>query len=990
MNTQQFLSLVLPSVGYWAVALFMPDGKPVHRFFNAGDAASLIGFANWGVQKGANAYFAVGGYVPAQHDGELRRTAACALFHRSLRLDIDCGPGKPYPTKRDGWQALVAFLQGAGLPEPTVVDSGGGLHVYWPLTEDMPQDRWLTLAGGLKQACERHHFAADPVVTMDAARILRLPGTPNLKTGTARPVQILHLGAAHDPATLAPRLPYAGPVFAPGGAARPGLNDELSGGRFPGYVLRDVLVGCPGMRGMLETGGAGVSEPLWKAALDLVNKSDDTREIKLRVARAISQGHPSFSEGVLAQKWAQVEQQDYHPPTCAKMAGLGMSACGTCPMRTAIKSPVSLTRVAAANLGVQPAQSPAPPPVQVPQPVHTGAAPAQPVYQQHGVFMLGPTPEIRVVDGLITAKLSVRGGVPHHLIPGEITDAEGNVKKADIWAPMIPYKIVAVERLLEASGRQMIVNLTFDAFTDAARRVTLTNAILHDGKAFAQTMAGAGLSLNSTQSKLLQDKFMPAFLTELQRLRAANTIAARCGWTDDHGGFVLGTRLFTPKGVEHIHAMHDSAAAAEMQGYHEQGDEARSTAAIALAMAGSPERQAVVALSIATPLMEFTGVDGVILNAWSPESGVGKSTLCNAALAVWGDPDKLRKDYRDTANATWKLASTIGNLPMVVDEFTNVDGKSLSDYVYTATQGREKHRLNSSAQLNAGSNRWRLAMITTANNSIHEKLLNYRSDATAEAARVFELRLSPLAMSPAELSDAKLKLMELREHFGHLGAKLVQLYLSRDVNYWTKAVNGRIAWWDQHVATGTSDRFRSACAALIELGATIGQAMGLPFDVEAVKAVVQEQWRRQAREFEEVRRSPEDFVVSYITEHLGDFAIIGGISGNDLLTQGSRRYLGEIRGQTLNGKFVRSVVNIPLDPLREYVIKQNGNFKSLQEWMKQDMDQGGIVQFLGRRTFMAGQVQAMRTPLVSFRAGILGQIQSVDVESAVDAKVAAR
>jgi hypothetical protein len=54
------------------------------------------------------------------------------------------------------------------------------------------------------------------------------------------------------------------------------------------------------------------------------------------------------------------------------------------------------------------------------------------------------------------------------------------------------------------------------------------------------------------------------------------------------------------------------------------------------------------------------------------------------------------------------------------------------------------------------------------------------------------------------------------------------------------------------------------------------------------------------------------------------------------------------------------------------------------------MDQGGIVQFVGRRTFMAGQVQAMRTPMVTFRAGILGQLQSVDVESAVDAKAAAR
>lgn len=985
MNVQQFLALVLPSVGYWAVALFMPDGKPVHRFYPAGDAQSLIGFAAWGDQKGANGYFAVGGYVPGP-DGELRRTGVCALFHRCLRLDVDCGPGKPYPTKRDGWQALVAFLRASGLPEPTIVDSGGGLHVYWPFTEDLPQDRWLPLAAGLKAACERHHFAADPVVTMDAARILRLPGTQNRKQAEPRPVTVLHLGPAHDVAALQSLLPYTGPTIA-AGAGRPGLNDELTGGRHPPYFLRDVLLGCPGMGQMLQGGGAGVSEPLWKAALDLLNKSADTREVKLRVAHAISQGHPTYTPGVLEQKWAQVEQQDYHPPTCAKMAGLGMAACASCPMRLAIKSPVSLTRVGAANLGVQPSPTPAPAP---PAPPVPGAPAPVPIglYQQHGVFMLGPGSVIRVVDGLLTAKLSIRDGVPHRLVKIEVTDESGAGKSVDTWTPIIPYKIVEVERLLEASGRQMILNVTFDAFADSTRRVAFTNTTLHDGRVFAQTMAGAGLSLNSVQSKLLQDQFMPDFITQLQRLRAANTIAARCGWTEDHSGFVLGTRLFTAAGVEHIHAMRDSATAAEMEGYHEQGDEATSLAAIALAMADTPERQAVVALSIATPLMEFTGIDGVILNAWSPESGVGKSTLCNAALAVWGNPDKLRKDYRDTANATWKLASTIGNLPMIVDEFTNVDGRMLSDYVYTVTQGREKHRLNSSAQLNAGATRWRLAMITTANNSIHEKLLNYRSDATAEAARVFELRLSALSLSPTEMTEAKLKLMELREHFGHLGAKLIRLYLSRDTAYWTKAINTRIAWWDEHAATGTGDRFRSACAALIEIGAVIGKAMGLPFDIDAIKSTVLAQWKRQALDFEEVRRTPEDFVVSYITERLGDFAVIGGTSGNELLTPGTRRYFGEIRGQTVNGKFVRSTVNIPLDHLREYVVKANGNWKAIQEWMKQDMESNGVVVFVGRRTFMAGQPHAMRAPLVSMRAGILGQLQALgsDVQDIVDGK----
>lgn len=998
MNTETFLSMVLPEFGQRAAVLLFPDPeggrpKPATRWFFPHETAGLLGFCGWGSNKGANAYIAIGGYA-VNDEGEYNRTANMAVLHRSLRIDIDCGQGKPYLSKGEAGRALVGFLQASGMPQPLVVDSGGGLHVYWPFTRDVPLLEWLQLAAGLQALCQQHGLAVDTTTTVDAARILRLPGTLNHKFSPGALVRVVTSPRVCDPDTLKPLLPAVAPVMAPAAPMRgQSWGRELEGGTYPTYTARDVLIGCPGMKAMFMTGGAGVAEPLWKAALDLVNKSEDDPTVKWRVAVAISKGHADFTEGGLAQKWGQVQQQDYHPPTCAKMAALGMRECATCPVRTQIKSPVSLGRLnvgapVAPVAGVVPPPPPAVLPPAPPAPAAPGTPPPAPP-RQVACFMLGGGgAAVRVVDGPISAKLSVQGGLPCQLKVVEIPATEDKPGgKAEVWMPIIPYRMLEVERLLDAHGRQSITAFTFDRFADGLARVEATNKDLADVRAFAQLLAANGLHLQSAATKTLQDTFMPAFLTELQKLLQASHIANRCGWTDDKSGFVLGTQLYTATGVKHIRP---GTAVDEMEAYHAAGDATLAREAIITAMAGSPDRQAVIALAIATPLMPFTGVDGLMLNAWSPETGVGKSTLCNAALAVWGSPDRLRKDFRDTANATFKLASVVGNLPMVVDEFTNVDGRQLSDYVYTITQGREKHRLTSDARLNSSGGRWCLAAIATSNNSVHDKLQAYRADAVAEAARVFELRLSPIVASDTELAEAKSKLLALRGNYGHMGPSLAALLVAKGPDYWQELVTRKVAWWDREVANGASDRFRSACAALVEIGAAIGKAMGLPFDVPGVIAAMRAQWQAQVREFDAARKTPEDFVNEYVVHHLSDAAIIGGQSGNDMLAGAGRRCMVEIRGRTdAHGKFKPLQVIVPIGFLRDFVRERNGNFKGVQDWLARETHDNGLVERVGRSTFLAGQPQQVRTNVVVFRSTLLGVIAGVNAPpapNAVDAR----
>jgi hypothetical protein len=982
-----FLSAVLPANG-WRIFDFImpgPDGnRPAVQYdfmpYALAEAEPLI---DWAMNKGADVYVAIGGFgtsmrtvTAGRRAGEqlVSRKAENALEHRCLRIDIDVSidPAKsPYATKAEAWIAAKAFITKVGMPTPLVVDSGYGLHVYWLFDRDVPTTQWSALSRQLGAAMVAEGLAVDTTTTEDAARILRLPGTSNFKNGTAVPVRQLCMGVPTDPATYADLLKGYTPMLAmptlqgalP--AAMRGQTSPLSEGLHPPYMLRGLLTGCPGMTAQLASHGAGVVEPLWHATLAAVWKSAETDAVKERVARALSDGHASFSEGGFQQKWQQVQQQNYEPGTCERFANLGMPECQTCPLRSSVKSPVVLGRLAPQLVDNQPAV-----PLATPVVPMGPAAPQLVGVVTQGIFAITPgAASVQLVDGNLTAWLSLNQGIPC-TVKIEPSPVQGQPPVRTLHR-IGSYPLRSCERLLDASGRMALVAITFDRQTDGPVRIEFSHRELSDSRAFSIMLHANGVHMHANDVKAFQDKFMPEFLAQLQRIKQANAIAGRCGWSEDFQSFVLGTRLYTAAGAENIRP---SGAPEEMEAYHEAGDRTLWREAFDMVLASGPDRQAVVALGIAGPLMAFAGVDGVLLNAYSPESGVGKSTLCDAILSIWGSPNRLRKDYRDTPAATFHLASVSGNMPLVIDEFTNVDGKELSNYVYTITQGRERHRLSSDSKLRANVNRWCLPVIATSNNSVHDKLQNYRVDATAEAARVFEMRFHPLRVDPAAMGQHKRVLSQLSHHYGFMGSELVQLFMSKPEAYWRQMVIARIAWWDAAMAETTGDRFRSVVAALIEIGAVIGHTLGYQFDRPAIVDVVKEQWAKQVTEFDAVRVKPEDFITDYIAANLTKLAVFGGANGDSLLGTLGHEFAGEIRGTIKNHtQLAVQSVAIPAKSLRQFIVEANGNPKAVSEWIiKESMKPNGMVERVGQMTFLAGTPRSIRLSGYKFSAGIMG------------------
>ena len=82
------------------------------------------------------------------------RKAKNAREQKIFWLDIDCGFDakkrryKDYKTKEDAMVALRKFTDATKLPAPMVVDSGNGLHCYWPFVDPVAPAVWKTYSTG--------------------------------------------------------------------------------------------------------------------------------------------------------------------------------------------------------------------------------------------------------------------------------------------------------------------------------------------------------------------------------------------------------------------------------------------------------------------------------------------------------------------------------------------------------------------------------------------------------------------------------------------------------------------------------------------------------------------------------------------------------------------------------------------------------------------------------------------------------------------------
>ena len=331
----EFLNYIIPSGGYkcWVA---LKKGHPAQQGFVQfnNELAQALQRAK---AAGYDAYFACSTYQEAGS-----RKAENVSATQAFWLDIDFGsdghhtPSR-YATEEEATNAVDAFCEAVGLPQPTLVSTGGGLHTYWRCPEPIDQSMWKYNAEKLKALTKQFNLDCDHVRTADIASILRAPGTLNWKLpGKPRTVTCCELFDGVFPlealpvASTSPTIQFTTSNLADAAAA-------IYQNAEPSYASI-AAIACAQIHHLRDVRG-NVSEPLWYAGLGVLAHCADGEQL----AQEWSSGHPGYDAGATAKKINQARSAA-GPTTCKRFADLNSTGCVGCPHAGKITSPIQLGR----------------------------------------------------------------------------------------------------------------------------------------------------------------------------------------------------------------------------------------------------------------------------------------------------------------------------------------------------------------------------------------------------------------------------------------------------------------------------------------------------------------------------------------------------------------------------------------------------------------------------------------------------------------------
>jgi len=782
-----FLNSVLPTQGLYCTVGIRANA--VKQSFQA-TIEDVEAVGSGMDSQGVDAFFALATFKDASG-----RKADNAVFLRSFFLDLDCGTGKPYADQASAAQALSIFVADTKLPSPTLVNSGGGLHVYWPLTEDVPVSDWIRHAKSLKRLCAQKKLFADPAVTSDAARILRIPGTHNFKNATSRPVQIIAVGT---PVSLAEFIePLPAPAMDLSAAKQFGMDDtskDLGGGDYPKCSFKRIAIrsingnGCAQMKHALESADT-LEEPLWRGALSIAVRCEDGPT----AIHTLSKRHPEYSAEATEAKAAETKG----PYTCEWYRSNNPSLCEGCPQK--ISTPILLGKFVEQAV-VEDDQYIIETPEDETAPALTMSIPAY------------PFPYFRGANGGVYKK--------------ERTP-DGEEKDVEIY----PYDLYLTERFFDSdqygNGEGEMVGLNLHMKQDGVRRFYAPVTTLFTKDKMRDLLIKNGVVAYGKHLDAIMAYFAST-LRKLQSQYAANKTRSQMGWTPDGLGFVVGELEYTAAGTKLAPPSSGTRELAEQ--FKPTGTlEEWSKIANFYNRPGLETHALALFLGFGSPLLKFIGpkqnVKGALIHLKHNGSGSGKSTAQMVVNSIFGNPDTLLLKQDDTYASKMHLLGMMNSIAFTVDEITNEKPEILSDYAYGFTSGRGKHRMESqSNKLRVNNTTWCNFTLSSGNASVVDALQNLKSTADGELRRVLEVAFHAYTGSTkAEINETFGK---LNTNYGVAGPIYIQ-YIIDNHDHVMKLLADMQAKVDKALNLDQTDRFYSCLLTCAFVGALIATKLGL-------------------------------------------------------------------------------------------------------------------------------------------------------------------
>lgn len=830
---EEFFRAILPNDGYFC--LFTKNNNEEfgkQRFYDSVD--ELLDAAN--NYTDTNVFFGVAGYRE-----NTSRLASNVDSVKSFFLDLDA---KDFGSKAVALQELKAFCKDVGLPTPFIVDSGRGIHAYWPLSQSVGRDEWARVATRLKKLCAEKEFKADPAVTADAARILRLPGSMNMKGSEPLPCTILRFSESQQRLSIDEFADVLGYTFIPDpvlipagfeGLADP-LTENLGGNIESDFHKINAETGCAQIVSAVDNSDA-LAEPVWRAALSIAVRCIDADE----AITAVSDGHPDFDLPTAKRK----AEQTKGPYTCEAYESLNPALCKACKHRGKVKSPIVLGKV-----------------LNEPE-------------IEDGFYKQAPIPVAPVLSTTPVKTLQVK--VPQ-LPSGYALGKQGGIYIKDVdpdgnvdYKMVSPHTLYAAARTYDPEAREEALVMRVHMPMDGIRTFPMPNSTISSSDKCRETLARHGV-LPPNQNELR--KYIMKWVEHFQYSAAAKRPIRQYGWLDNTcTEFVLGETLFTLMGAE---LALPSERTAPYNPYFDPKGSLQGWCDT-MKLWEDPrfvQQQYAMGVGFGSVLMQMDETNASILHLHSKESGVGKTAILRAITSIWGNPDKLIMKRDDTLASKMQRCEIYHNLPIALDEITNMKSEDASDMIYQLTGGQQRSRMNASAnEERVRGESWSLMAITTGNTSLIDIVcgIGGKMSPQAEGQRVLEMYVSRqfIGSDSKRITDAFSN--GLRNHYGHAGAVFIEFLLHNPAAV-RKVVDTVRDIVDLKGNLSSENRFWSAQITYSVAGLILASKAGLVhYDHKRVlNWAINNLLEYNKQNVTDMITSASDVVSEYLAEHLGN------------------------------------------------------------------------------------------------------------------------
>lgn len=901
MQQTDLLDLVQPADGWFAVVGIKGAGKSadVQQKLKA-TREEFDALVEQYVEEGRNVFFGVAKYAT-----DANRTKENVKGLKAFWLDIDCGPskaevdpstGRPdgYPDQQTGVEALRDFCNVVGLPAPTLVSSGGGIHAYWPLEEEVTRAEWEHVAARFQQVCRTQNFYVDDKV-FEVARILRVPGTFNFKEEEPRPVEILRVGKT---ISLEKFRSILGVTTKPP-ADEPYESTTPQGG--VGYsfsrIMRRSAEG-DGCNQILHayTNRAELGYYEWFYALSVAARCEDAPT----AVHKLSAGHPGYDPVAVDKKVATIKKST----SCAKFRSVNPERCEGCPHLGNIYGP--------RDLGKIPKES---------------AEEVLILEDDDGgetVFEIPkyPKPYYRGEEGGVWRKPS--------------KDAE---EQDPIW--VYELDLYVVKRMKDNGDVSVLMRLHTPH--DGVEEFAIPMSKVTQKDELRKALSAKGVVSAGKRFDLLMDYILLS-AKKLQKQERSEIMRQQFGWADKNSKFVIGDQEITADGTFYSPPSKATKSLAKFMGpvgslenwkkvwslYGEEGMEAQAFAALS---------------TFGSPLLVFLNQTGAVINLFNSHSGTGKTTVLNMVNSVWGHPKELRLKEIDTFNGKLQWVGVLNNLAPTMDEVTNAKAEDYSNFLYSLSNGKGKERmLAGSNELRENNTTWCSITVSTSNSSFAEKLSVLKTNPEGELMRLIEY---PIDLVQAVNTEEAKELFDqvLFNNYGHAGPIFIRYVLANmeQVKAFCLRIQAKI---DRELGLMPKERFWSATLAANIVGGIIASKCELiDWDMDRIYMWACDRVERLRVDTSAPLDSVNQIVGDYLYRHMQNILVVD--DGVDKRTKMATLPKREPKGELL----IRiepdtKMMFIISKPFKEYCVKYQINYT---ETLNKLEAQGKLVERKGKR-----------------------------------------